>query len=271
MLEGRIGIIGCGNMGEALLKGMLAGAVVPKEDITASEKSVSRRDYISQTFNIEMAHSTEELAEKSDVIILAVKPQDMDELLAKLAGAVGSGHVLISIAAGVTTSRIEKTLGKEIPVIRVMPNSPILVNQAMSALTYGQYVKDNDKLVARAVFSALGEIIEVKEELMDVVTAISGSGPAYFLLIVEYLTRIGIKFGLDKEAACKLASQTALGSAKMLAETGQQPDVLRKKVTSPGGTTEAALGVFKKMNLEQIYTQAVEAAIERSKKLSKGR
>ncbi len=271
MFDRRIGIIGCGNMGEALLKGILSRPLLSREDIIASEKNISRRDYISQKFSIKMADSAAEVLASSDMIILAVKPEDIAELLRELTTDLGLGHVLVSIAAGISTTRIEKGIGKKISVIRAMPNSPILVNQAITALAYGQYVTDNDKIAARAMFSALGEIVEVKEDLMDVVTAISGSGPAYFILVIEYLTKIGVNFGLDRKVAYKLASQTALGSARMLVKTAQAPDVLRKKVTSPGGTTEAALDVFKKMNLEQIYTEAVKAAIERSKKVSGGR
>lgn len=257
-------------MGEALIKGILASKLVARDELIGYDLRPERRDYIKEKFGIRVASSNPELIATSDVVILAVKPQQMDELLIELSRAFDPAHLIISIVAGVTTHYIESFVKAEVAVIRVMPNTPALIGAGISAISFGSHARAKDKEVAQAIFQAIGEVVEVEEKLMDVVTAIGGSGPAYFFFLIESLTKCGIEHGLPEEVARKLANQTALGSARMVLETGEDPRVLRERVTSKGGTTEAAFGVFDRVKLGEIYSEAIDAAVKRSRELSGG-
>lgn len=270
MLNKKIGIIGCGNMGEALTKGILESKLVDKKDLMGYDVIAERRDHIRERFGIRVAGSNPDLIASSSVVILAVKPQQFDVLLVEVSRAFGPTHLVISIVAGKTTKYIEKFIKAKVPLVRVMPNTPALIEAGISAIAPGSYCRANDKEVARSIFQAVGEVVEVKEELMDIVTAISGSGPAYFFYLIESLVKCGVRHGLTEEVARKLANQTALGSARMVVQTQEDPKVLREKVTSKGGTTEAAFGVFDRVKLDQIYSEAVDAAVKRSRELSGG-
>ncbi len=265
-----LGMVGCGNMGEALIKGILASRLVAKDNLVGYDIRPERRGYIKEKFGIRLASSNPELIATSDIVILAVKPQQMDELLIEISRAFDPAHLIISIVAGVTTHHIESFIKAEVAVIRVMPNTPALIGAGISAISVGSHIKAKDKEVTRSIFQAVGEVVEVEEQLMDVVTAISGSGPAYFFYLIESLAKCGIEHGLREEVARKLANQTALGSARMVLETGVDPRALRERVTSKGGTTEAAFGVFDRAKLAEIYSEAVDAAIKRSQELSGG-
>lgn len=271
MINMKIGIIGCGNMGEALIKGVLDAKLVARKDLFGYDISEERRNYINEKFAISLTSSSPELIARCDCIILAVKPQDLEGLLVEISRAFDPAQLIISIVAGVLTEHIEGFIKAKVPVVRVMPNTPALVGAGISAICTGTQVRAKDKEVAKSIFGAVGEVVEVEEELMDAVTAISGSGPAYFFFLVESLVKCGIKHGLTEEVARKLANQTALGSARMIVQSGLDPEALREMVTSKGGTTEAAFGVLDRMRLGEIYSEAVDAAIKRSKELSGGR
>ena len=240
-----IGIIGAGNMGMAI-----ASAI--KGKIFLSDKNKRISDNVT-------------VAKRSDIIILAVKPQDIGEVLRDIKPYI-KGKLIISIAAGVTTSSIEKALGKA-RVIRVMPNMPAMVGKGISAVTSGRFAKSKDLKIAFGIFSKVGEVVEVKEKMMDVVTAVSGSGPAYYFLFTHLLAKAGEASGLEKGLAVKLAKATFIGAAETACRKDLSMEEFVKKVASKGGTTEAALKIFKSRKLESIIKQAVKAAAQRSLKL----
>jgi len=265
----KIGIIGAGNMGEAILKGLLSGAKAYKpKDITVSDISSKRLRFLKERYGINITLYNEEAVESAGVIILAVKPKDINQAIIEIRKYIGRNKLIISIAAGIKISFIEKRLLDNVPVIRVMPNMPALVQKGISAFCAGKHAKSGHKKIAMEILSKIGDVVEVKEKAMDVVCAISGSGPAYFFFLIEELIAIGIKNGLSEEIARSLAIKTALGSSMLVSETKEEPADLRRRVTSKGGTTEAAFKVFKKEGLGKILEKGVTKAIKRSKELS---
>lgn len=256
-----IGIIGCGNMGTAIAKAISrAGFNVLGYDVDRKKSS-----FLAKKYRIRSISSSAELAKKSDAIVMAVKPQHMNEALDAIRDHVSSGKLLITIAAGFSTARIEKKIGKKVAVIRAMPNMPALVGSGITAVCKGRFAKDKDLGFANKIFSCIGEVVYIKEGLMAAVTAISGSGPAYFFHLVEILMKMGCELGLTESTAKKLAIETALGSARILKETQEHPQSLRAKVTSRGGTTEAAFNEFYKHDLEIILKKGIRKAFERAK------
>ena len=269
MINKKIGIIGCGNMGEALLS-RLADVVEKSTKLMVSEMDTARRDYIQTKYKIIVEIDNNEVVKFSDVIILAVKPKDFENVLRQeLCCGLSEKKLFISIAAGITTQHIEKAVGKNIPVVRAMPNMGALVGEAMTALSRGSSAGDQDIDTAKEIFSLIGDVVEVDETLLDAVTAVSGSGPAYFLYMIEALVSSAEAAGLDRKTASRLVLKTALGSAKLLEASKDDPSVLIKKVASKGGTTEAALNIFEKKKFKNIINDAVKAAYKRSKELSK--
>jgi len=265
MLENvRLGFIGGGNMGEALVKGLVATGKVPAERMEVYDVSVARMDHLEKTYGIGRASAIGPLCESCGVILLAVKPQNMAEVLAELRSRVDHRPLLISIAAGVPIATLAKDLPEGVPVVRVMPNTPALVLQGASALARGASVSDGHMELALALFGAVGKAVEVDEKLMDAVTGLSGSGPAYVLLFLESLVDGGVLMGLPRPVARDLAVQTLLGTARMLEETGHHPAQLKDMITSPGGTTVHGLRVLENRGLRGACMEAVEAAAERS-------
>lgn len=261
-----IGIIGAGNMGEALIKGILSAGGA---DIIVSDASEQRRQFLKKNYKVAVLASNEELVRQSDIVILAVKPETIDAVLSEIRAALNEKKQVISIAAGITTGHIEKRLNKKTSVIRAMPNMPALIGKGISAICSGKFTKPADKQDAIKILSSVGKVVEVEESLMNVVTAISGSGPAYFFFLIEELINAAIGQGLSEETAQELAVQTAFGAASLILETKEDPRLLRQKVTSKGGTTEAAFAVFQRAGLDDILHKAVEAAVKRSKELSR--
>ena len=269
-MDKKIGIIGCGNMGEALLC-RLADVMEKSTSLMVSETDTARRDAIQTKYRIIVEIDNNYLVKYSDVIILAVKPQDLEKVLSQeVCCGVSGKKLLISIAAGVTTKHIEKIVGKDIPVVRAMPNMPAIIGEAITSISAGSAATREHLGIARYIFSVIGDVVEVDEKLVDAVTAISGSGPAYFFYMIEALTEAAKKLRLDSETAGKLVAKTALGSAKLLNALKEAPAQLRRRVTSKGGTTEAALNVFDKKQFKKIIAEAAAAACTRSKELSKG-
>ena len=266
----KIGIIGCGNMGEALLC-RLSDVMEKSTALMVSETDTARRDAIQAKYRIIVEIDNNYLVKYSDVIILAVKPQDLEKVLRQeVCCGVSGKKLLISIAAGVTTKHIEKIVGKDIPVVRAMPNMPAIIGEAITSISAGRAATREHLGTARYIFSTIGDVVEVDEKLVDAVTAVSGSGPAYFFYMIEALTEAAKKLRLDSDTASKLVAKTALGSAKVLNALKESPAQLRRRVTSKGGTTEAAMKVFEQKNLRKIIAEAVAAACKRSKELSKG-
>ncbi len=270
MISGkRIGFIGAGNMAEALIKGLLQASVFPVSRISASDVDPARRRLIGTTYGITVEAENPEVAAKSDILLLAVKPQVMGEALASLKGSVTAEHLVISIAAGVPIAFLTRRLPPTSRIIRVMPNTPALVLQGASALAAGEHTTPEDVEAALTIFRAVGKAVVVSEHLLDAVTGLSGSGPAYIFIVIEALADAGVKMGLPRETAMLLATQTVLGAAAMALETGKHPGQLKDMVTSPGGTTLAGLHALESAGLRAAFLTAVEAATRRSQELGR--
>lgn len=268
MINKKIGIIGCGSMGEALLGGL--SAILEKSAaLMVSETDAARRDYIQTKYRIIVEIDNNVLVKYSDVIIIAVKPKDFEKVLrGEICCGISREKLLISIAAGITTKYIEAVVGADIPVVRVMPNMAAVVGEAISSLSCGSAAGKEQMALAREIFSTVGDVVDLDEKLVDAVTAVSGSGPAYFFCLIEALIEAAKSLGLDDETARRIVSKTALGSARMFETMKEDPAVLIKKVASKGGTTEAALKVFEAKCFRTIVHDAVKKAHGRSKELS---
>lgn len=270
MLNKKIGIIGCGNMGEAIFS-RLSQVMEKSTNLMVSEKDSDRRAAIQAKHKIIVEIDNNYLVKDCDVIILAIKPKDFEKVLSQeICCGVSPNKLLISIAAGITTKHIEDVVGKEIPVIRVMPNMPAIVGEAISSISAGTSTAKEHMAITREIFSMIGAVVEVDENMVDAVTAISGSGPAYFFYFIEGLIEAAKKLNFDSKTARELVIKTALGSAKLLDQSKEDPGLLRRKVTSKGGTTEAAIKIFESEKLKDIIRSAAEAACKRSKELSGG-
>lgn len=268
MINGKkIGFIGGGNMAEAIIKGLLSSGIRP-EVIQVAEPLVQRRDYLSGTFGVSASDDTLEVARQADIIILAVKPQLAATVLTTLEPAISENTLVISIMAGISTAFIEEFLSGGVRVVRAMPNTPAMIQAAATAICPGRKSNENDLAVAGGIFSSVGCVVTVSEKQMDAVTGLSGSGPAYVFTFLEALTDAGVKNGLTRDVAFKLALQTVLGSARMVDETGEHPALLKEKVTSPGGTTIAALHTLENGRFRGLIMDAVDSACRRSKELS---
>lgn len=268
--EKRVAFIGCGNMGSVLISGTLSSGLISKDKVLVTDIRPERLEYIREREGISITEKNREAVEKSDVIVLAVKPQVIGKVLSEIRDVVTGDKVIISIAAGITTGFIEEALGKEVPVVRVMPNTPCLVKTGASGISPGKYAGEQEETIAEEMFRGVGIVVKVPEQMLDAVTALSGSGPAYIFYIIESLIEAGMEMGLSEDDARKLVSQTVLGAARMFVETGESPQVLRAKVTSPGGTTEAALKYLEEKGFQKILIAAVKEAAKRSKELSTG-
>ena len=267
MMSDKIGIIGAGNMGTAIVRGLVAANVVPPGNITAIDIDEAKLRKLAADPGVNTTTNLEMLARASEIIIVAVKPQSMEELVGELARHVTPSHLVVSIAAGISTAFLEQRLPTETRVVRVMPNTPAMVRCGATALCRGSQATAEDMELATRLFSALGTAVIVDEELMDVVTALSGSGPAYFFYVAEKLRNAAVEHGLPETVADQLARQTLYGAGTLLRETGAAPEELRARVTSKGGTTAAAVAVFNAADLDEIIARAVGAAVTRSKEL----
>jgi len=271
MIDKKIGIIGCGNMGEALLS-RLSKVMEKSVSIMVSETDTSRRDYIQTKYKMIVEIDNNIVVKYSDVIILAVKPKDFDQILKQeICCGISKDKLLVSIAAGVTLKYIENIVGKDIPVIRIMPNMAASIGEAISTISRGASAGNKDVEIVKEIFSAVGDVIEIDESLVDAVTAISGSGPAYFFCLMDAMMEIAWKLGLDKASARRLVLKTALGSVRLIQELQEEPASMIKKVASKGGTTEAAFKVFEKRCFKGIVHDAIKKAYKRAGELSKDR
>ena len=275
-----LGIIGAGNMAEAIARGILSKQVLRAGEMIAADTAAARRELFTSELKIKAVDDNAAVAGDAQTILLSVKPQHMAAALAAIAPVMSPKTLIVSIAAGISTAFIEKHLGgggggsgsgggasKNWRVIRTMPNTPILVGEGMVAMAAGAHATREDLAAARKLFEAAAEVIEVAEDKMDTVTAVSGSGPAYFFLLVEQMIRAAEELGMTAEQARLLATKTAAGAAKMIATSADAPEILRRKVTSPGGTTEAAITHMTKQNWPQITVDAIKAAERRGKEL----
>jgi pyrroline-5-carboxylate reductase len=265
-----IGFLGAGKMGTALARGFIQAGLVTAEQIMASDPVENASAAFGRETGAKTAKSNAEVAKFASVLVLAVKPDQVSGVLAEIRGHFTKKHLLVSIAAGVPLAKLEKGLGANARVIRVMPNTPALVGTSATAYAPGHAALPEDGQLAQKLFSAVGIAFLVKESLLDAVTGLSGSGPAYIYLMIEALSDGGVASGLPRDIATKLAAQTVLGSAKMVLETGMHPGALKDMVTSPGGTTIEGLHELEKGKVRAALMNAVRAATEKSKKLGQG-
>jgi pyrroline-5-carboxylate reductase len=264
-----LGVLGAGNMGEAVIRGALKASLMRPTQIIASRRSPESLVRLHTELRVRTTTDNRALIQASDVVVICVKPQVLLGVLAEVADAFTPDHTVISIAAGIPVAAIEQVLNQPVPVVRVMPNTPSLIGEAASAYCLGRYADAAHALEAAELFSALGIALQVGEEHMDAVTAVSGSGPAYIFYLLEALYRGAEEVGLPTELAQALVKQTVLGAARLVSDTGQDPGELRRLVTSPGGTTEAAISVLAGRGFVDAMVDAIRAARDRGVELGR--
>jgi len=267
MQKRKIGIIGVGNMGEAILRGLHQKGMT--KGIVVSEPRPDRREYIKKNYGVEALPDNRAITSQAQIIILAVKPQELKGVLQEIAPSLGSATLLISIAAGASLGAIASILAKEVRLIRAMPNIAALALESVTALSPGAGVSAADLEIARDIFNAMGRTVVIPESLMDAVTGMSGSGPAYVSLFIEALADGGVRMGLPRKDALEMAIQTVLGTARLLTEQGEHPAHLKDRVASPGGTTIAGIAALEAKGFRGAVMEAVAAATQRSKELAK--
>ena len=269
----KLGFIGGGNMAEALVKGLVATPSIEADNIILSDPVTERLEYLQKEYSVKTTTNNRELVKISDILIVAVKPQVIKGVLAEVADLLDSNKLIISVVAGLPISFIENILDpsgvKKISVARTMPNTPALVQEGMTAICFSSQVSKVNVEVAHYIFKAIGETVTIDENSIDAVTGLSGSGPAYILMVIEALSDAGVKVGLSRETSNKLTMQTVLGTAKLVRDSGKHPGELKDMVTSPGGTTIAGLHKLEAGGLRNTLINAVEAATNRSKELGK--
>ena len=267
-MDGTLAIIGAGRMGEALLSGLLRSAWVEPTQVICTARREERCDELRGTYGVSATTDNVAALEAADVVVLAVKPQTVHQLLDQVGTSFHAGQTVISVIAGVPTSAIESYLPDEVPVVRVMSNVPVQVDEAMSVVAGGSHATEADLDVAAEILGHVGRVLRLAEEHLDAVTALSGSGPAYFFLLAEAMIDAGILLGLPRDVSTELIVQTMVGSAKMLRDTGRHPVELREMVTSPGGTTIAAIRELEQARVRAAFLNAIEAAKRRSEELA---
>ncbi len=268
-IDKKIAFLGGGNMAEALIRGLLSAGAAKADQMLVTDVSADRIEHLKKTYGILIVKSNSEAVKQAGIVVLCVKPQVMDSVLEEISPAADKSKLAISIAAGITIWRIEKALIGNPRVIRVMPNTPSLVLAGAAALAAGKNATQADMAAAQELFGSVGKTVVIEERLMDAVTGLSGSGPAYVFMIIEALADAGVKTGLPRATALELSAQTVLGAAKMVLETKEHPGKLKDMVASPGGTTIAGLHELEKGKLRATLMNAVEAAAARSKELGK--
>jgi pyrroline-5-carboxylate reductase len=260
-----IAVLGAGKIGEALLSGLLAAGRSP-EELMFTERYPERVAQLEQTYRVRPV-DTATAARKADVLVVAVKPQDIEPVLAELAGQISSDTLVVSLCAGLPTALYERRLPNGVAVVRVMPNTPMLVGEAMSVISGGRFATEAHLKLAEELLASVGKVVRVPESQQDAVTALSGSGPAYFFYLVEAMIDAGILLGLPRPLVTELITQSAVGAARMLRETGDHPVLLREAVTSPGGTTIMAIRELERHSVRAALLAAIEAARNRSVEL----
>lgn len=266
----KLGLIGCGKMGTALVAGAIKAGAIPAADVTGCGRSDTSRESFEAATGARTVRNVADLAAECDTLVLATKPADARTVLQLASeGAKGKPRLVISLAAGLTTESLEDALPESFRVVRTMPNTPSLVGKGASAFCRGRAATEDDARAARLLLGSTGLALEVPEHLMDAVTGLSGSGPAYIYLIIEAMADAGVKAGLSRKDSIQLAAQTTLGAAAMVLETGEHPAVLKDMVTSPGGTTIAALAEMERLAVRSALISAVEASVNRAKELGR--
>jgi pyrroline-5-carboxylate reductase len=270
MDERTVAFLGGGRMGEALVSGLVRSGGRSADEIVVTTRREERARELQERYGISATTSNAEAAGRAQTLVLMVKPQDMEGLLEQISGSVTAEHLVISFAAGIRTSFVEKHVPPGVPVVRVMSNVAVLVDEAMSVVSAGANAEDKHLAVAEELLGYVGRVLRLKETHLDAITATSGSGPAYFFLLAEAMIEACILLGLARDVATELIIQTMLGSAKMLRDTGKHPVELREMVTSPGGTTIAAIRHLEEAGVRAAFLNAIDAARHRSAELAQG-
>lgn len=263
----KIALIGAGNMTEALVAGIVKGGVARADELFVTDILPERRAHMERRYKIHVGKDNSEAAAWGHIVILSVEPQILDQVLDEISPSMHADSLVISVAAGYPIGRVAARLKSVKQIVRAMPNTPSTVLEGVTALSLGSDVSDSDAEVAQTIFRSVGKVVAVEERLMDAVTGLSGSGPAYVYLMIEALADGGVKMGLSRQVAELLAAQTLVGAAKMIMETGEHPGQLKDRVASPGGTTIAGIHALEQGNLRATLMNAVEAAVKRSKEL----
>jgi len=269
-MDGRLAIIGTGRLGEALLRGLLRSGWLQPEQVIATTRRPERAVALAEEHGIKTTTDNGEAVDAADVVLVALKPQTILKVIEDVSDRFHAGQTLISVAAGTSTASLEALLPADVPVVRVMTNTPVQVDEAMSVVAAGSHATEADLQVAEDILSHVGRVIRLSEEHLNSVTALSGSGPAYFFLLAEAMIDAGILLGLPRDVSTELILQTMVGSAKMLRDSGLHPVELREMVTSPGGTTIAAIRQLERARVRAAFLDAIEAAKLRGEELERG-
>ena len=268
--ERRIAVLGAGKIGEALISGLLSSGWREPRDIVATGRRAERLAELKKRYRIRTTLSNAEAASGAALVVIAVKPQDLDVLLGDVGGLLSSDQTVLTIAAAMPTANVERSLGPGVPVVRAMPNTPSTVHEGIAGLCAGAHASEEHMRLAEEALLHLGAVVRVPERSMDAITAVSGSGPAYFALLAEAMIEAGILLGLAREISTQLVVQTMLGTAKQLRDEGMHPVELREAVTSPGGTTIAAIRELESAGVRAAFLNAIQAAMVRSRELAAG-
>jgi pyrroline-5-carboxylate reductase len=266
----KLAVLGAGKMGEALVAGLLASGWRSPEDILVTARSEARLAELSDRYGVGTSLDNGHAVAGAEVVVLAVKPQDMEVLLSQVSGHLTADQTVLSIAAAIPTRFIESRLEQPAPVVRAMPNTPSVVHEGMAGIAAGRHADEAHLKLASEVLTHVGRVVTVPEAYLDAVTAISGSGPAYFALLAEAMIEAGILLGISREVSTELVIQTMLGSAKLLRDEHMHPVELREMVTSPGGTTIRAIRVLEQSGVRAAFLNAIQAAMERAQELQHG-
>jgi pyrroline-5-carboxylate reductase len=269
-VSARICVLGAGKAGEALVAGLLSSGFAKPEDIVATVRHQERADELADRHGIETTLDNAAAVRGARVVVIAVKPQDIESLLGDVGDALEPSQTVVSIAAAIPTALIEGHLGDGVPVVRAMPNAPVTVHEGMAGVAGGAHAREEDIALAEDVLGSVGRSVRVDEAYMDAVTAVSGSGPAYFALLAESMIEAGILLGLSREVATDLVIQTMLGTAKLLRDEKMHPVELREMVTSPGGTTISAIRELEQAGVRAAFLNAIQAAMKRARELAEG-
>jgi pyrroline-5-carboxylate reductase len=268
--ERKIAILGAGRIGEALLSGLISSGWRKPGEIAATSRRPERVDALREKFGVAATTSNPEAVSGAAIVVISVKPQDLDALLGEVGGLISADQTVLTIAAAIPTATIERRLDSSVPVVRAMPNTPSTVHEGIAGLAPGAHAEEEHLALAEEVLSHLGAVVRVPESMMDAVTAVSGSGPAYFALLAEAMIEAGILLGLARETSTQLVVQTMLGTAKQLRDDKMHPVELREMVTSPGGTTIAAIHELEQAGVRAAFLNAIQAAMRRAKELAAG-
>lgn len=265
-MNNKIGFIGAGKMASAIMKGIIDSGFCEAQNILVSDVNEDARTRVNTEYGVKVTADNQEVVKNSNVILFAVKPFVLKEVLEGIKPFITKDHLVISIAAGIAIKDIQSILG-DVAVIRVMPNTPALVNEGMSAVCRGDFATQDHAKIASTIFNSVGKVIQSEEKYIDIITAISGSGPAFYYYIIDEIAKAGEKLGLDYETCLKLSAQTAYGSAKMIMDTNVSPEQLIINVTTPGGCTAVGNDVLKANNVSKIMYDTIEGTMKKAKAL----